>query len=139
MVKSAFPGDFWKTKRVCELGAGCGVTGIVAARLGAETVLTELGEEVDVVEENINANFPLEQPELWREKVLVRPRAVEFFWGNDPSALQPPFDYILGADIVYEVQHFDLLVRALQDVTGPQTVIVREIRGFSSIPAHPLF
>lgn len=125
MVQQQFPGSFWNGKRVCELGAGCGVTGIVASRLGADVVLTELGQEVDLVKENIDANFPLNDQSSWEPHVQARPKGLELYWGDDASHLKPPFDYILGADIVYEVQHFDLLVKALQDVTDEKTIIVR--------------
>jgi hypothetical protein len=60
----------------------------------------------------------------------------ELFWGNDVTTLieqinkerhlepySTPFDYILGADIVYEIQGFDALIKTLQLVTGPNTII----------------
>ncbi len=43
------------------------------------------------------------------------------------------FDYILGADIIYEIQHFDDLIQTLRDVTDPSTIILMAYPAIFSI------
>jgi predicted nicotinamide N-methyase len=79
-------------KRVIEIGAGCGVTGIVAARLGADIIMTDLADEMDILDRNVSENLS--------EGERTKARTVELFWGEDASHVAPPFDIVLGADVV---------------------------------------
>lgn len=121
--EKAFPAGFWHGKRVCEIGAGCGVTGIVAAQLGADVVLTELEDELKLLEKNQLDNPILPSPSSTASGSPSSGSTAlkEFFWGNDASHLGIPFDIIIAADCVYELQLFDLLVKALVDIASPQT------------------
>lgn len=120
---SVFPPGFWHGKRVCEIGAGCGVTGIVAAQLGAKVVLTELDFELKLLERNMNDNPVRPSPHVIDgSQTTGSTETKEFFWGNDPSDLGAPFDVVLAADCVYELQLFDLLAKALVDITDKNTV-----------------
>lgn len=116
----SFPSGFWHGKRVCEIGAGCGVTGIVAAQLGAEVVLTELEEELKLLETNVSQN-PINLSSMGESKKQGSTETKEFFWGSDPTHLGLPFDVIIAADCVYELQLFDQLAKALKDICSPQT------------------
>jgi predicted nicotinamide N-methyase len=81
-----------KDKRVVEIGSGCGVTGIVASKLGADIIMTDLADEMDLLERNVAENLTDEEK--------TRTKAVELFWGEDASHVNPPFDIVLGADVV---------------------------------------
>jgi len=121
--EQVFPGDYWHGKKVCEIGAGCGVTGIVVARLGADVVLTELEDELKLLQKNVDEN-PILPSYSSVKQAIPRTESIvakEFFWGSDTSHLGGPFDVIIAADCVYELQLFDMLVKALVDITSPHT------------------
>ena len=64
---------------------------------------------MDLLKRNIASNFT----------TLQNIEIKELFWGNplDEEIQKIKFDLILGADIVYEIQHFDLLITTLKDLT----------------------
>lgn len=86
-------------KSVLEIGAGCGLAGLLAASLGAEKCVISDGEElvVKIIEKNI------------RENKLERAQAALLRWG-DPESLDHfqqdfanlgTFDLAFGADIFH--------------------------------------
>jgi predicted nicotinamide N-methyase len=83
-----------KGKRVLELGAGCGATGLTAAACGAaEVVLTDGMEDVLA---NLSVNVEMNRGSL-PAKASVCTQMLN--WADDESTDQ--FDLLLGADIVY--------------------------------------
>lgn len=75
-------------KRVLELGAGLGVPGLAAARAGARVVVTDwYAEALDFVQSSARLNG-----------LTLETRHLD--WRYPPDDEQ--FDYILGADLVYE-------------------------------------
>jgi predicted nicotinamide N-methyase len=121
--RDQFPADFWPKKRVCEIGAGCGVTGLVVAQLGADVVLTELADELKLLQKNVAQN-PINidsQSDKSGISHLGSATAMEYFWGSDPSHLGDSFDIIVAADCVYEVQLFDMLAKAMVDICAKNT------------------
>lgn len=78
---------------IIELGSGCGLAGIVAASLGADVVLTDQREAVELLRRNAEANATSVDERR-------RLRVCEFVWGSDPATTLPrtTFDCILVSD-----------------------------------------
>jgi predicted nicotinamide N-methyase len=77
-------------KRVLELGAGTGLVGIIAAKLGAKVTMTDGSEAViERLPHNAGCNN-----EVVEAKVL--------WWGEDDELLNRDCDFIIGADITYD-------------------------------------
>ncbi len=78
-----------QNKRVLELGCGSGRTGIGAALRGATVTMTDV-VGMAILVSRFNAR-------LVKDKVQVR----RLEWKNERID-QPPFDFIIGSDIVYD-------------------------------------
>ena len=113
-----FPAGRWRGRRCVELGAGCGLVGIVAWLLGAKVTLTDLEDAIahtrKCVDKNTSTLKPDDSGEISTQVLL---------WGDEPSGLPTPADVILGSDIVYQPDYLDDLIKTLNDLSGPQTVI----------------
>ena len=48
----------------------------------------------------------------------------ELEWGQDVSPFKPPFDYILGADIVYIEDTFPQLLQTITELSDRRTVVL---------------
>ncbi|KAM3877886.1 EEF1A lysine methyltransferase 3-like [Diretmus argenteus] len=94
-------------KRVIELGAGTGVVGILAARLGADVTLTDLPLAVPQLQTNVSANMPSSG---WPS---VPPTVRPLSWGQDQLSFPSDWDLVLGADIVYLSETYPLLLETL--------------------------
>ncbi|KAG5179305.1 putative methyltransferase-domain-containing protein [Tribonema minus] len=94
---------------VLELGAGTGLAGIVAARLGAHVVLTDQAKLLPQLQRNADANLTGEQSSATGTVTVT-----EVLWSADPADLAAlstathrgtpflhHFDLVIGADIVY--------------------------------------
>ncbi|KAJ4458482.1 hypothetical protein PAPYR_5663 [Paratrimastix pyriformis] len=120
--------------RVLELGAGTGLAGLVSAWMGCQAILTELGDVLPVLRRNVG-RFEEQFP---GRRGLARPAPTGGAptctgtargalrrggcWGLEITTAmsQGGFDVVIGTDIVYEVQHFPHLIRALLDVSDPR-------------------
>uniref|UniRef100_A0A7S1TZU8 Calmodulin-lysine N-methyltransferase n=1 Tax=Phaeomonas parva TaxID=124430 RepID=A0A7S1TZU8_9STRA len=94
-------------RRVLELGSGCGVAGLAAARCGARVVLTD--NQGDVVE-NLRANVARNGADNTADV-----RALE--WGSavrEGDAEAERFEVLLGADLVYNPRCAYSLALAIQ-------------------------
>lgn len=102
-----------KAKRVIELGAGTGLVGITAAKLGADVTLTDLPEIVTNLKRNVEANG-LECP----CQVLD--------WSDPKSSVlaNDRFDLILISDPVYSVEHPEALLATIE-MLNAKTVILQ--------------
>lgn len=97
-----------RSKRVLEVGAGCGVSGLIAARFAAKVVLTDRNEEVmDMLNQNIELNSLQDKAEGMVMK-----------WVDDVPALKqkyPPFETIIGSDVIYP-EHSHLIPALFETV-----------------------
>ncbi len=85
-------------RRVIELGAGCGLAGIVAAKLGAsETCITDQAALLGLISHNIKVNC----------SNLPGVRAIDFSWGEATTKLHPPYDFVLVADCINPIYGYE--------------------------------
>ncbi|XP_023689125.1 EEF1A lysine methyltransferase 3 [Paramormyrops kingsleyae] len=96
-----------KGKRVIELGAGTGIVGILAARLGASVTLTDLPHAIPQLESNVSTNMPQCG---WPS---ATPTVIPLSWGLDHRQFATDWDLVLGADIVYLSETYTLLLDTL--------------------------
>lgn len=103
-------------RRVIELGAGTGLLGIFAARLGAVVTLTDLPIAVPSLSANVSANAP---PGGWSSPPSVLPLS----WGTDQLHFPSDWDLVLGSDIIYLPETFPLLMDTLVHLCHSGTVV----------------
>ncbi|XP_036387760.1 EEF1A lysine methyltransferase 3-like [Megalops cyprinoides] len=117
-------------KRVIELGAGTGIVGILAARLGAEVTLTDLPYAVPQLEKNVLANVP---PAGWPS---AAPTVAPLSWGLDQTQFPVDWDLVLGADIVYLADTYPLLMDTLAHLCqdGATLYLSSKMRGEHGTP-----
>lgn len=116
-------------KKVIEVGAGCGLAGLGMALLGCHVVATDQIEVLPLLSRNIKQNMaqarqsPSENPHLGSLGTI---EVAELDWGNleQIRALNPPFDYIIGTDIVYKEQLLEPLLASFLRLSGPKTSIM---------------
>ncbi|KAJ4781495.1 Methyltransferase-like protein [Rhynchospora pubera] len=109
-----------KGTRVVELGAGCGLAGIVAALLGADVVLTDLPDRLKLLKKNVDENIGDGPPRC-------SARVDELTWGDDiDSALVEPShpNFVIGSDVIYNEEAVNDLLTTLKQLCGPHTTIL---------------
>ncbi|XP_048135891.1 uncharacterized protein LOC115734162 isoform X2 [Rhodamnia argentea] len=113
-----------KGKRVIELGAGCGVAGFGMALLGCDVVTTDQAEVLPLLRRNVERNT---------SRILqMNPdsfgsiQVAELDWGNMEhiNAVDPPFDFIIGTDVVYSEHLLEPLLETICALSGPRTCIL---------------
>lgn len=115
--------DMVHQQRVIELGAGPGLVGIVAAHLGAESVLITDGDEASVALTQHNV-------ELNATTMTSVCNADKYLWGDTQhKTIHSPnatYNVVLGADIVAcpYVEAFEALLTSLKTLANPSTVIL---------------
>ena len=111
-----FADDFWKGKRVLELGAGAGMCGLTLGMLGAIVIVTELAEVVPVLKENIEIN-----------RLQHACTAEELPWGEHQSfewfQSSAPFDVVIGCEVAYAVSFQKQLVETLVASCKRETLV----------------
>ena len=109
-----FAADYWPGRRVLELGCGCGLVGLTAARLGAaECCLTDV--VLHVARHNADTNFSGAE----RERVRLQ----QLRWGDEKQiAAAGTHDLILGSDILYHTGSYPALADTLAGLAHPGTV-----------------
>jgi len=90
-----------------------------AAFLGADATLTDLPEVMTFVQQNLDANAKL---------LKGKGTASTLIWGQTDLKEfmrdRPPFDLVLGSDLVYERELAELLLDTLVGVTGKDTLVM---------------
>ncbi|KAI3430652.1 hypothetical protein D9Q98_005244 [Chlorella vulgaris] len=118
-------GGFWSGMRVLELGAGgTGIVGLAAACLGAAVTATDLPEVLPQLQASVAANGGM----LAAAGGSIAVAALD--WRQpDLAILQPdqPFDYLLGADLVYSAA-----------AVGPLAATVAALNNARSSSSRPL-
>ncbi|CAB1315163.1 unnamed protein product [Coregonus sp. 'balchen'] len=119
-----------KGKRIIELGAGTGIVGILAARLGADVTLTDLPLAVPQLQSNVSANMPSSG---WPS---VAPSVLPLSWGQDQHIFPMDWDMVLGADIVYLAETYSLLLDTLVHLCkdGAVAYLSSKMRGEHGTP-----
>jgi len=106
--------------KILELGAGCGLVGILCARLGAEVVITDLPGLVHVAAFNVHQNQRLLSSD-------GSARVEELCWGSDLTGRysRGHFDLIVGSDLTPAAKwDTPLLLVTLLQLARPQTQIL---------------
>lgn len=114
-------------KRVIELGAGCGVAGFGMAIVGCEVVATDQKEVLPLLQRNLERNTSCimqMNPGFFDSFGSVK--VAELDWGNEDhiQAVGPPYDFIIGTDVVYAEHLLEPLLDTIVALSGPRTTIV---------------
>jgi len=106
-------------KTVVELGSGTGAVGIAAAVLGANVILTDLEENLDLLNHNIKNNL---------EHLDTDISAHVLKWGDKPAIKtilkERRFDVILVADCVYYKECLVDLVNTMVELSDQNTQVL---------------
>ncbi|KAL2472143.1 S-adenosyl-L-methionine-dependent methyltransferase superfamily protein [Abeliophyllum distichum] len=115
-------------KTVVELGAGAGLPGLTAARLGASRVLlTDIESLVPALKKNVEANG-------LGDRVLVR----QHVWGSDDFYSQldelGEVDLVLVSDVFFDAAEMAALAKTLKRLCGKGTTVwaANEVRPLTS-------
>ncbi|XP_039051266.1 protein-lysine methyltransferase METTL21D-like [Hibiscus syriacus] len=124
-----------KGKRVIELGAGCGVAGFGMACLGCDVVSTDQIEVVPLLRRNVERNSSRIMQMNSNSDSFGSIKVAELDWGNEDhiKAVAPPFDYVIGTDVVYAEHLVEPLLQTIIALSSPKTTIMlgHEIRSTS--------
>ena len=103
-------------KLVVELGAGTGLVGLIAAKLGATVYATDLEELVPLIRKNIDENTCSMKGSI---------KGVALKWGakGDVLGLHRTPDIILIADCVYYEESLHPLIETVRSLCGRDTVV----------------
>ncbi|KAG0570528.1 hypothetical protein M758_6G162500 [Ceratodon purpureus] len=133
LEKNSKKGEFSRAKlqnkRVVELGAGCGLSGLGMALLGCEVVVTDQVEVLPLLLRNTERNMgraKYSASEYSHLGPIGSIEVAELNWGNQEQAeaLNPPFDYIIGTDVVYKEYLLPPLLESILSLAGPKTTLL---------------
>ncbi|KAL8496537.1 hypothetical protein ACS0TY_020292 [Phlomoides rotata] len=124
--KGRFSPSKLKGKRVIELGAGCGVAGFGMAILGCDVISTDQTEVLPLLARNVERNTSSILQMTSNPDSFGSIKATELDWGNADHirAVDPPFDYIIGTDVVYSEHLLEPLLQTILSLSGPRTTIM---------------
>jgi len=109
--------EIFTNKKVLELGSGCGVTGITAAVLGGRVTISDWAICIPLLKINAEQN----------QTQALHPIKVSCIkWGKDNESyenIEPPYDYILAADVLYQKESIPLLLSTMYNLSDESTKI----------------
>lgn len=96
--------------RVIELGAGTGYLGLVLALSGAKVLLTDVPDQIGLLESNVESNIA----HLERAGGSVRVASLD--WGMAPSddVITKTFDVVVGSECLYEDEHVEQILKTVK-------------------------
>lgn len=106
-------------KKCIELGAGCGLTGCVAALLGATVIMTDMEDRLRLLQKNVDEN----SHSLSKAgSACVR----ELTWGDklEREIVDPLPDFVVASDVIYNESVVPELLQTLRELTGPNTTVL---------------
>ncbi|KAK4847085.1 hypothetical protein QYF36_025414 [Acer negundo] len=121
-----------KRRRSIELGTGCGAAGMALYLLGlVDIVLTDISPVMPALKHNLKRNKPVLNKAL-KTSVL--------YWNNRDQirALNPPFDVVIAADVVYIEESAVQLLGAMEELVSDDGVVLLGYQ-LRSPEAHKLF
>ncbi|TXG55091.1 hypothetical protein EZV62_020347 [Acer yangbiense] len=121
-----------KRRRAIELGTGCGAAGMALYLLGlVDIVLTDISPVMPALKHNLKRNKPVLNKAL-KTSVL--------YWNNRDQirALNPPFDVVIAADVVYIEESAVQLLGAMEELVSDDGVVLLGYQ-LRSPEAHKLF
>lgn len=109
-----------------ELGAGCGLAGFGMALLGGDVTTTDQAEVLPLLMRNVERNRSWISQSNSDSDSVGSITVAELDWGNKEhiKAVEPPFDYIVGTDIVYSEHLLQPLMETITALSGPKTKIL---------------
>lgn len=115
-----------KGKRVIELGAGCGVAGFAMAMLGCDVVTTDQKEVLPLLQRNVERNTSIIMQTNLSSDVFGAIKVAELDWDNIDhiKSVDPPYDFVIGTDVVYAEHLLDPLLQTILHLSGPRTTIM---------------
>lgn len=119
-------------KRAVELGTGCGVAAMGLYLLGLkDIILTDIAPVMPALKHNLKRNKPV------LGKML---KTAQLHWNNSDQikALNPPFDYVIAADVVYIEESVTPLLNAMESLVSDSGVVLLGYQ-IRSPEAHVLF
>nr|CAB3448347.1 unnamed protein product [Digitaria exilis] len=124
--KGRFCPSKMKGKRVIELGAGCGLAGFGMALLGCDVTTTDQVEVLPLLMRNVERNRSWISQSNSDSGSIGSITVAELDWGNKDhiKAVEPPFDYIIGTDVVYSEHLLQPLLETITALSGPKTKIL---------------
>ncbi|KAG6543530.1 hypothetical protein Mapa_015024 [Marchantia paleacea] len=132
-LRNSKKGEFSRAKlagkRVIELGAGCGLAGLGMALLGCDVVVTDQIEVLPLLLRNVERNLSRAKytaSDCSYMGSIGKVDVAELDWGNEThiTATGPPFDYIIGTDVVYKEQYLEPLINTILALAGPKTTVM---------------
>ncbi|KAK8923595.1 hypothetical protein KSP39_PZI019108 [Platanthera zijinensis] len=118
-------------KRAVELGSGCGPAGLSLTVLGLDIVLTDIAPVIPALRRNVKRN---------RHALPKTPKHAQLYWNNAEQirSLNPPFDLVVAADVVYMEDSAAQLVSAMDALVAPHGAVLLGYQ-LRSPEAHRVF
>lgn len=107
-----------KRRRAVELGAGCGAAAMAFHLLGlTDLVLTDIAPVMPALKHNLKRN---------KQTLGKMLRTSILYWNNQDQirALNPPFDVVIAADVVYIEESVGQLVAAMEALVADDGVVL---------------